>query len=381
MGFEDEFDVWLGQQPTQEGHLGYKKAVVKNGPKAYKTVRLAQFGDSRSGEIKRTELRFATFGKLPDGGGYNFATPAQQWFCENSEIDIVTSFLNTEIERSGRYRIVDSEDPVSMLATVLADEVVDTEELSAALLRNGRVRDLLPLLLTDNTARLLAEQAAIQRRRDLLKSLVELVELPETTETDVQAQMGNEYWIFGGRYTGVAKRDLLKMDAYDIPLICADGSLHIVELKGPRISGLVRLHRSHWIVGEEVHEAVSQTMSYLRTLDETGSTMETQYRKEKGLNYDMRRNFATVVIGHPSHNKETKDEQIISEAIRTYNAHLSRVQVVTYQDLLTTAMRALDFEEETIEPMTTNTAEVDDPWAASPSRTDPWATPPADPWD
>jgi hypothetical protein len=57
------------------------------------------------------------------------------------------------------------------------------------------------------------------------------------------------------------------------PLICADGSLHIVELKGPG-ARLVRAHRGSLIVADEVHEAVSQCLNYLRSLDETGATLQ-----------------------------------------------------------------------------------------------------------
>jgi hypothetical protein len=98
------------------------------------------------------------------------------------------------------------------------------------------------------------------------------------------------------------------------------------------------------MVGGAVHEATSQAMNYLRTLDENGAALETTYRKEFGVDYDMRRAFATVVIGNPVHVAGV-DSRVINQTLRSYNAHLSRVEVMTYATLLDTAERALVFED------------------------------------
>lgn len=190
-----------------------------------------------------------------------------------------------------------------------------------------------------------AEGALIAQRRETVAKLRALAESSATTESDLQQLMGDAYWLFGGRYVGIADwRSIGPLDQHDIPLLCADGTLHIVELKGPNIPGLVRRHRNHWIVGGPVHEAASQAMNYLRTLDEHGAALETTYRKEFGVDYDMRRAFATVVIGHPAHVRDA-DAHVIDQALRSYNAHLSRVEIITYATLLDTAERALVFED------------------------------------
>jgi hypothetical protein len=87
-------------------------------------------------------------------------------------------------------------------------------------------------------------------------------------------------------------------------------------------------------------------MNYLRTLDENGAALATTYRNEFGVDYDMRRAFATVVIGHPVH-VIGANAHVIDQTLRSYNAHLSRVEVITYATLLDTAERALVFEDTT----------------------------------
>jgi hypothetical protein len=190
-----------------------------------------------------------------------------------------------------------------------------------------------------------AEGAVISQRRGLVTRLRRMVEKPDTTETDLQRVMGDTYWLFGGQYVGVASaRNLAPLDQHDIPLLGADGTLHVVELKSPNVPSLVRRHRNHWMVGADVHEATSQAMNYLRNLDETGATLTTTYRNESGVDYDMRRVFATVVIGHPVHVTHA-DRRTVEQTIRSYNAHLSRVEVITYASLLDAAERTLEFED------------------------------------
>lgn len=199
-----------------------------------------------------------------------------------------------------------------------------------------------------------AEAAIVTRRRGIIAELKEMIKDPSMTERQLHRKIKGHYWIFGGRYTGVSDRtSLIPMDDYDIPLFCTDGSIHIVELKGSYITDLVVRHRSHLIAGTKVHEAVGQAVNYLRDLDEAGASMETYY-KRNGLEYDLSRARATVVIGNPEFVNIPADpkrklgaatKQMVAQTIRTYNSLMSRVEVVTWVELLDAADRSLKFEE------------------------------------
>ncbi|MGW1324527.1 Shedu anti-phage system protein SduA domain-containing protein [Streptomyces antibioticus] len=227
--------------------------------------------------------------------------------------------------------------------------------IGSALSRWHDVRSMVASAASSQAGLSAAENAVIARRRKIIAELKSMVADPSTTETQLHKKIRDNYWIFGGRYTGVADRDsLMPMDIYDIPLFCADGSLHIVELKGSYIPKLVVRHRSHLIPGEAVHEAVGQAMNYLRQLDEGGATMETLYKKS-GMDYDLRRVRATVVIGNPEYVSIPADPKkklgpvsrpMIDQTIRTYNTLINRVEVLTWVDLLDAADRSLQFEEE-----------------------------------
>jgi hypothetical protein len=264
------------------------------------------------------------------------------------------AFLQSNVARTGRYRIIDTNSAAGVILDLIQDSDGDAEsaDLAELLLQYGKPENLISLLSSSDRGASIAQLAVLAKRQRLVRQMQALVRHPSVNETEIQRLIGQSYWIFGGRYVGIARRNLIPLDQHDIPLIGADGTLHIVELKGPRIPKLVRRHRNHWIVGNEINEAVGQAMCYVRGCDELGPTMTTYYKDELGLSHGMRRVFATVIIGHPGHvtevdrNGQRVDENTINDTIRTYNSHLSRVEVRTYKDLVDTAERSLAFEGE-----------------------------------
>ncbi|MEV6907061.1 Shedu anti-phage system protein SduA domain-containing protein [Amycolatopsis sp. NPDC051071] len=249
----------------------------------------------------------------------------------------------TEIREARRRRNIDATE----LGRLLAARNVSATELGRALGGLVELDDVVSGLSSTESGRLAVDVDVIRRRRKAVAELRELVLDPATTEAAIQKRIGRKYWIFGGHYTGVLeRRDGFALDQHDIPLVCADRSIHIVELKRPG-DKLVKKHRNHLIVSTEVHEAVAQCMNYLRTIDELGASMQTLHHNELSLNYDYRRAKGTVVIGHPdlAATAAATREQI-EQTIRSYNAHLTRVQVVTFAELVDSAELALKFEEE-----------------------------------
>ncbi len=236
-------------------------------------------------------------------------------------------------------------DRVAAIQQVRRGAGVDAVAFGRMLAQRDDVDELMSGLTSIPAGLSAAESARIRRRRQTVATLRDLAMADDTNESKMHTAIGKCYWLFGGQYVDVMqRRNLVPLDEYDIPLICADGSLHIVELKGPK-SRLIQRHRGHLITANEVHEAVSQCLNYLRSLDEMGGPLRTLHRNELGLDYDYRRARGTVVIGHPDRQslRDVTREQI-DQTIRSYNAALSRVQVVTWADLLDSADRALKFE-------------------------------------
>lgn len=342
----ESFKIWVSNQSPAPGHLGMTGATLKTGRDVCKTATLAKFGNRETGEIRKQQLTVTTAPAFRTSPGYDFDNPSVRWSCEDEEIHRLVAFLTSEVEQTGRYRLIDAQSPASLLDELLTVPGLQMVELLRDLLeRDNALPALRELLAADDSGMSLAQTIVLGQRRTLIEELQRLARTDGVTETQMQEKLGEEYWVFGGRYVGVASRNLTPLDQHDIPLLSADGTLHIVELKGPCVPHLVRRHRNHYIVGTEVHQAVSQAMNYLRALDELGSTLTTMYANETGESYDFRRVFATIVIGHPDHVRDGCSEKIIDQTLRTYNSHLSRLEVRTYKEVLESAERTLAFEE------------------------------------
>ena len=270
------------------------------------------------------------------------------WFCENEEIDRLLGFLHNHVSRTGRYRIVDVDSPDATLLEILKTSDIDPQNLVDALVGQLDVQQVMDMLTSSERGMSAAQSAVLDSRRKTVAELRQMISNPASTETDVQRLIGSAYWIFGGRYVGVAsRRSLIPLDETDIPLLGADRTLHIVELKGPNVSGLVKSHRNHWIVGPLVHEATAQAMNYLRGLDEMGLSMSAMLEREIGQVYDMSRVFATVVIGHSDrHRPQGAETEDVTRALRQYSAGLNRIEVITYDQLVDSAERALTFDRD-----------------------------------
>jgi hypothetical protein len=350
--------------------LGTRSAVLKKERLKATVVTVADYGDPATQLVSGRKIAVRTVPRRPGGDGYDYADTISHWTFDPREADRLIAFLRAEslplidepAEPAGAgapappdapagpdLRVVSADSPEGTLLDLVAGGAIDIDSLVGTLTQRSDVGAVVTALAATDEGLSAAEGAVISQRRELIARLRQMAADPRTTESDFQRVMGDTYWLFGGRYVGIADcRSLVPLDQHDIPLLSADGTLHIVELKGPNIPSLVRKHRNHWIVGADVHEAACQAMNYLRTLDETGAALTTIHANEFRVSYDMRRTFATVVIGHPAHvSNAGADKQIIEQTIRSYNAHLTRVEVITYASLLDAAERALEFEDTT----------------------------------
>ena len=388
------------------GAMDVSTIVVHPGPKAWKEVSLLTFVDTETGEIHKRELRVQTWKTVSprEGGGYDFTTTEYHWHCEGDEVDAVRAFLHGEFSEPGKYRLIRGGTEFEELVNQVERGEVNPGHIVRLVEAADHAPDMIATLAASRSGSLLAEAVELQRRRDQLDALRRIIEEANATERDhIHPQLKKMGWIFGGRYVGEAKRrQLTTGDVLDVPLLRADGSLHVVELKGANIPALVRRYRGPTlpqevggrreelplIVGTEVHEAVGQVMNYLCHLDEDRDHILTKFK------IDTRRASATVLIGHPKFVSGSFTDEGIASTLRTYNSHHSRIEVMHYQDLIENAERALalaevPLEDQEDEPHQTGESlgfpqQVNelDPWRTSAAELDPWTVPApeVDPW-
>ncbi|MEV6480280.1 Shedu anti-phage system protein SduA domain-containing protein [Streptomyces sp. NPDC051576] len=299
-----------------------------------------------------------TYERLGDGLSYKERLGETfEQFCKDGLYDGVC-YVSSGGDADSSFEEPRPEMSIDNFIAKFAQRVISLAQLQGAtgvtavafgemLARRSDIHEVLVGLTSTPTGMLAAESAVIRRRRTLLADLRKLALADDTNETRMQKALDGQYWIFGGQYIGIAaRRDLMNLHQHDIPLISADRSLNIIELKGPEAPLVRRPRDNHLILSSAVHEAVGQCMNYLRTLDEMGAALGTLHRHDLNLDYDYRRARATVVIGYPQRAASSVTREQIDQTIRTYNAHLSRIQVLTYADLIDSAERALEFEED-----------------------------------
>ncbi|MEW1824753.1 Shedu anti-phage system protein SduA domain-containing protein [Streptomyces sp. NPDC088196] len=247
-------------------------------------------------------------------------------------------FLQAPEDRPGRYVIPRGlAEAVLWLERIIRSGRIDVEDAAAEARRIVASPEALALLAADDQGQLLLQAAELRRRAARLKELRTVVEDPQASEADLQRALEGQYWIFGGRFVGeAAQRRLVPGDEVDIPLIRGDGALHIVELKRAMSfrTPLVKRHRSAWVPGGAVNDAFAQAINYLTGLDENRERI----RADFGI--ETRRASALVLVGHPALHPDVPEEEI-NEALRTFNSHITRVEVLTYKELLDNAERSL----------------------------------------
>jgi hypothetical protein len=240
--------------------------------------------------------------------------------------------LESVPEQPGYYRIVRGRaEQSAWLRDVMANRISNDEATVSDL--DGLSIEVLELLKREG-GQLLIEAENLLLRRRALYDVRSVVLNPHSSERDLQVALEQNSWLFGGRYVGLLlRRRLAQLTEIDLPFLRPDGVLHVVEIKRANVK-LVNRHRGRVIPAGEVHKAVAQVANYLRTLDECRDKIHEVF----GI--DTRRATATAVVGHPDFQEGPRTTEV-NEALRVYNSHLSRIEVITYKDLLDSAERTL----------------------------------------
>lgn len=348
--------------------LSIETVVVKQGPRAYKTVSLLTFGDPETRRISTRTFRAQTWHAHPLERGYDFTRTANSWSCDDDEIAAVQGFLNQEFTEPGGYLFLKSDEATSALLAHLSEGALDTSEVRDIIQKLANHPSLAEALASLHDSASISSVLTRSRQSKGLERLKAVIDDPASLEPQIQAVLQEEWWVFGGKYVSASvRRSYTVLDQFDIVLIRADNSLHLVEIKQANISRLVVPDHNHWIVGNDVHKAVNQAMNYIRSLDEKRADILADF----GI--DCRRASATVVLGHPRYIRASPTPVQLADALRTYNSHLSRIEVITYEELTKTAERFLQLGREQVQE------DDDETSSTASSERDPWDEQP--PWE
>ncbi|QDD97046.1 Shedu immune nuclease family protein [Roseomonas mucosa] len=214
--------------------------------------------------------------------------------------------------------------------------------LAELLAQASRAPDLLDALMrqAERNPRLFVEAAAtlnLARYRAALAELDRLV-ASSNREQDFQQLLTAHPWMFGSEYSQhlAGSRGLTRGTQQDFVLRrTTDGYIEVVEIKTP-LGGrdLFRAdpsHQSHF-AGAELSAAVGQVQKYIEELDAG------RYEIKARDGEDTNKVRAKIIIGRDGDEAQCR-------ALRRFNGHLHRIEILTFDHLRRVAHRVVSYLE------------------------------------
>ena len=320
------------------------QVVLKDGPRVFKIATVFEIVDPNTGEFHHYYLRLDYIEKKK--GGW-FAKPEKSVRLESAEVDDLHAFLASLAEgklagRTGELHIVGTAD-YEQLAQVVGSlqhlPAHDRLELVAAILTrfDGPVPGVDQFVRTFAQAdrEVVATIAAASRLVEYeaaYKGLKQLVDDPSALELDLQRHLQANPWMFGSEYSELLdRRTWTRDDRLDFMLRrSADGYLEIVEIKTPGVGPLFRYDQSHdsHYPSADLMRALGQTVRYIEEIE----------RKRDSIiaadGVDPLKVRARVIIGRDQEGPQRR-------ALRSFNSHLSRIEILTFDQLCNIASQVL----------------------------------------
>lgn len=209
---------------------------------------------------------------------------------------------------------------------------------------------------SERVVRAVSTASRMVEYRRAFSSLAALVEDPAASEGDFQRVLSANAWMFGSEYSELlARRTWTRDDRLDFMLRrTVDGYLEIVEIKTPIAQPLFRYDQSHdsYAPSAPLATVVGQVIRYIEEVERARDTI----LAKDGL--DTLKARARIIIGRDGDAEQQR-------ALRNFNGHLHRIEVITFDQLLRIAGRVIEvFEEATsntvAEPTDSGSADEED---------------------
>jgi len=346
-----------------------RSVVLKDGPKARKLAALTNIVDPGTGEFHHDAITIKTFKKKRGRWGLDLEHSITLSSEEGDEIQMLIDFLaaarsGSVPKKSGEFVVIaaptsqtDRATLQELLNNLSADGRIDV--LANVLANIQHDADLLPELL-DRAAKQpqrFAEAAAALNLATYKAAVGKLQGLitakGKVPEARFQRLLKENPWMFGSEYSEILDRRKWTRDENQDFVVrrTTDGYIELIEIKTP-LEGrdLFKYDDSHdsFYAGAELSKVVGQVQNYIEKLDRERNSIVANDGE------DTTKIRAKIIIGCDG----DKDQQI---ALRRFNGHLHRIEVMTFDQLLKIAQRVLDYLEGAFRP--------DSPIAASVTAT------------
>jgi hypothetical protein len=191
----------------------------------------------------------------------------------------------------------------------------------------------------DGVRETIAVAARLVEYKRVRQQLVELVEA-NSLEGPIQTLLTSNPWLFGSEYSELLpRRSWTRDDSLDFMLRrTVDNYLEIIEIKTPFREPLLKYDRSHdsYAPSSALSLSLGQVVRYIEEIERDRDSI---LAKDK---YDTLKVRARLIIGRDG------NEDMMA-ALRNFNGHLHRIEVLTFDQLVRIADRVLSVFEESLQ--------------------------------
>jgi len=323
------------------------QAMLKEGPRAFKIATLLEVINPKSGESHHYSLKIDHIDKTKAGWFYKPEKSVRLEGKEPDEIEKLYHFLQAVYQnefdnKSGELHLISSID-YAKLENILDSipNIADTDKLQLvkSILSqldgsNSSITEFVNAFESSNgeTLRHIAAASRMVEYSHALNELRRLIDNPATDEKEFQKHLEVNPWMFGSEYSELlSRRTWTRDDRLDYMLRkTVDNFLEIVEIKTAFQESLFLHDTSHdsFYPSAKLSPVIGQVIRYIEEVERNRDSI---LAKDCADTLKIR---ARVIVGRDGSNEH-------QAALRNFNAHLHRIEVITYDQLLRVAERVL----------------------------------------
>lgn len=334
------------------------QAVLKEGPVAFKLATLMEIINPKTKKFHHYSLKIDHIDKRKGGWFHKPEKSVRLEGKEPDEIDKLHKFLQALYEgglgeTTGELHLITSAD-YAKLENILSaiPNITDSDKLNLVgniLSQLDETSSNLPMFVQafeSSNGETLKHIATASRLVDYSKSLEELRKLvadSKTSESKFQNHLDANPWMFGSEYSELlVRRTWTRDDRLDYMLRkTVDDYLEIVEIKTAFEEPLFLYDNSHdsYYPSSKLSPVLGQVTRYIEEVERNRDSI---LAKD---GFDTLKIRARVIVGRDG-------EKAHQTALRNFNAHLHRIEVITYDQLIRIAERVLNVfnDDKNIEP-------------------------------
>ncbi|HAL30017.1 MAG TPA: DUF4263 domain-containing protein [Coriobacteriia bacterium] len=328
-----------------------EQAVLKEGPRAFRLATLTQILDADV--VHHYSLKIDSIDRKKDGWFYKPEKSVTLEGRDPDEIERLFRFLQAhlggkldgadedlQIVRSSDYQKL--EQLLGLIPQLASPDMIELVKLVIPRIKDSSsyLDDFLEAFENSDpeTVRHIAIASRVIRQRRAHARLQDMIDSGETSEQGFQEHLASHPWMFGSEYSELLdRRKWTRDDNLDFMLRrTTDNYLEILEIKTPFSDALFIEDKSHdsYYPSAKLSPVIGQVIRYICEVERNRDSIISRD------GHDPLKIRARVIVGRDGDAKH-------QEALRNLNAHLHRIEILTFDQLARISSRALDMFEGT----------------------------------